>query len=92
MSASKSSKCRACGEPLVWAVSQKGRMMPVEKEPHPEGTVQLTERNGSWYAKILKADEARTFQGPLYRSHFSSCPKADQFRRRRQPPAQLPLP
>lgn len=81
MTASKSSRCRGCNAEMIWTVTEGGRTMPVDKEPHPEGTIRLREHNGTYFSKVLKADEARTHQGPLYRSHFATCENANRFRR-----------
>lgn len=73
------SKCRSCGERVVWAETVNGRRMPVDAEPSPMGNVTLEPRhNGPPIAHVASEPVAG---GRL--SHFASCKNADSFRRKR---------
>lgn len=58
--------CRSCGQPIVWAVTERGRRMPLSK---------ATER------RAFIVDEHEIARSVItYDSHFSDCPNADQHR------------
>lgn len=62
--------CRSCGQRIVWVETERGRRMPVDAEPVP-GHFVITHgpRNGAVATQV-----------PVYVSHFSTCPNADQHR------------
>lgn len=73
--------CRSCGAAILWATSPTGKRIPLDANPHPDGTVQLD----AAVARVLKDAElhyARSVAvGPtLYLSHFATCPDAKQWR------------
>jgi hypothetical protein len=81
-----SSRCTSCGTNIIWATTAAtGKVMPVDVEPHPDGNVLLTERVGrSPLAEVVAPGQDSLIAGePLRRSHFSTCPQADQHRRAR---------
>ena len=83
-----SSVCRGCGAEIVFVKTEAGKFMPcnVKMVPYWErsgaaGKVVL-QRNG----KVISCD----FEGPRdeltgfgYISHFSTCPKAKGFRKKK---------
>ena len=69
------SKCRSCGAPIEWAVTDAGKMIPLDADPVPEGNL------------VVEAGKsrARTVDDPgvvFWRTHFATCPNADEHRRR----------
>lgn len=74
--------CRSCGALILWVVmASTNRRMPLDAEPHTDGTIELQD---DVTAGVLKGDvlaEARAAGVPLYRSHFASCPNAAQHRK-----------
>ena len=89
--------CRACREPLAFAITAKGRRMPLDIQP-----VDLRETAGSGLEgerplrglQVVESEERAlaTRQATLedlqagralYRSHFATCPAASAFRRGR---------
>lgn len=75
-------KCKSCPALVIWAVTERGKRMPVDPDPAPGGNVLLTEQYGQLTAVVVPAHRAfgRT---DLRMSHFVTCPNADQHRRRR---------
>lgn len=70
--------CRSCGRMIIWAESVRGKAMPVDAEPHPDGgTITLTPQPGSSPVATVGA----AMLG-LRRSHFSTCPDATAWRGR----------
>ena len=37
-------KCKSCPAQVIWAVTERGKAMPVDAEPGPGGNVQLVEQ------------------------------------------------
>jgi hypothetical protein len=76
------SRCRSCQAEIVWAVTDTGKRMPLDAEPvsaahRPSGLFVLDEGGEHPLAFTLAAGQ------PLYRSHFATCPNADQHRKPR---------
>lgn len=72
--------CRACGAPILWVKSVKGRTMPLNVAPVEDGNVTLDKDGVATVhppGTMFYEDEVR------YTSHFSTCPNADEFRTRR---------
>lgn len=73
--------CRSkrCASEIVWAITERGRKMPVDVAPSPEGTVELfVDRGGDLQCRVrrqsvLPGTELRT-------SHFATCAEADRYR------------
>jgi hypothetical protein len=68
------SRCRSCDAEIIWAVTPKGKRIPLDAEPaeRPAGLFRLEGENA-----ISVAGE------PVYLSHFVTCPNAAQHRRPR---------
>jgi hypothetical protein len=78
------SRCRSCQAPILWARTERTKAMPVDAEPYtgddPRGLFVLRRPNGM--APLAIAVPFGAFPGePLYRSHFATCPHADEHRR-----------
>lgn len=59
--------------------------MPLDAEPHPEGNITLGYIGGEEVAIVVTGAERAAVQidgRELYRSHFATCPNADQHRTR----------
>ncbi|MET9303213.1 hypothetical protein ABZX66_28220 [Micromonospora aurantiaca] len=74
-------KCRTCPATVIWAVTERGKTMPVDAEPTAGGNVQLVEQYGQLTAVVVPAKRAFG-RKDLRTSHFVTCPQADQWRRR----------
>jgi hypothetical protein len=80
------SQCRSCDADIIWVVTEKGKKMPLDAEPHPEGTFrkERVDANGDRIVHFVtegieRADNNR----PLYQSHFATCPERDHHRKPR---------
>jgi hypothetical protein len=67
------SACRSCGAAIVWATTENGKPIPLDREPI-RGLFHLDRRPGETFA-IGAAP-------PAYVSHFATCPNADAHRKR----------
>ena len=72
------SQCRSCGAPIRWLTTLRGKMIPIDLEPVPTGNVII---EGTGRARVIGSGVPS--DGPLYQSHFVSCPNAVQHRRPR---------
>lgn len=61
--------CRSCGAEIVWAITKSGKRMPLDADP-VTGLGVFVFDNG--YA---------VDPPPLRRSHFATCPNADEHRK-----------
>lgn len=79
--------CRSCNAPILWAITPKGRRMPLDPEPTPEGNLRLTPipDRTPLVGKPLTGEDLEAAQAsgePLHTSHFATCPDARQHRHR----------
>ena len=83
------SKCRGCGAEINWIRMRGGRLMPVNPEPvyivDNAGPVIVVTDDGC-IANGIPCQSGRVPPGKRagHVSHFSTCPQAGQFRRRRK--------
>lgn len=74
------SKCRSCKQPILFALTRKGRRIPLDPDPVENGNIRLTEVEGR-KLPLARVVDGTENPGPRYRTHFASCPDADRFRR-----------
>ena len=72
--------CRDCSANLSWARTTKGFRLPLDLEPVENGNIWLDEDG---VAHVLTKGETPP-AGPLYVSHFATCPDAAKARRSRR--------
>ncbi len=77
--------CESCQAAVVWAVTTKGKRIPVDPTPAAAGNIRLTtdtppvaEVVGS-AIDLLNPDD----DGTRYTSHFATCPHAGVHRKGR---------
>lgn len=67
--------CRSCGAPIVFAETVKGRRMPLDRTPDPDGTIWMLDG-------IARTDQAPSgYPGPFFTTHFVTCPDAKKWRK-----------
>jgi hypothetical protein len=79
-------ECSACGAPLWWTLTPRGNRGPIDAEPSSDGTVLVLQPRGldALLAVMLSGDtliKARNAGVPLHKSHFATCPNADEFKK-----------
>ncbi len=79
----KTEQCRSCGEPIIFCVTEKGRHMPVDAKPDPQGTLKLTAGAQGALCTVVKPEWLRFGRKDLHLSHFVRCPDSKRWRRRR---------
>lgn len=78
--------CKACGAQIVWAKTEKGKLIPLDFDIVPYKPVKGgKERIFTMDGKIVAAEYADgqkdAQQGRV--PHWATCPKADQFRKKK---------
>lgn len=71
--------CKSCGAPIRWARSVNDKPILLDAEPHEQGNLELSGGVARYVTPDLNAIETR------YRSHFATCPNADEHRKPRKP-------
>ena len=74
--------CKSCGRPIIFALTAKGRRMPLDADPVAGGNVLVTQDGDDLHAAVVDP-VSQPVTRLLYRSHFVSCPNAAQHRRAR---------
>ena len=75
------STCRSCDAPIIWAITSKGRRMPVDAEPRPDGNVELIDSGGMMPQTVVHAQPPLAAENPLHTPHHMTCPQAHEWRR-----------
>lgn len=86
-------KCRSCEAEIIWATTAKGKAMPVDAEPCPDGNVGLqpnADPREPPHAHMLTANAHRHMPDGMHpagftrhKSHFATCEFAAQHRKAR---------
>ena len=82
---SRTTTCRGCGKPIAFIKSANGKSIPVDPEPicfmPEEGLDKFVLMDGTVQRGRALEEADKTAIG--YRSHFATCPAADDFRRKK---------
>jgi len=77
------SECRFCRAPILWVWTERGKAMPLDRDPYegddPRGLFVIRTEPGKVLAIATTPDAFP--DEPHYRSHFSSCPNAAGHRK-----------
>lgn len=74
--------CRAkhCNTEIVWAITERGRRMPVDVAPSEDGTVELFLEGTEIHCRVIRQQALTDVD--LRASHFQTCAEASSFRGR----------
>lgn len=72
--------CRSCGAPVIWTVTERGKRMPVDADPDPQGNIRLEQSTGDAPLTAVYTREW-TAGAELYVSHFATCDQPKKWRR-----------
>lgn len=77
--------CRSCSAPIIWATTDRGVSMPIDRDPVAGGNVQLAPnaaRAGQWRATVIppRLTFGRT---DLHMPHHATCPHGRAWKRKR---------
>ena len=84
-------RCASCGEEIIWTRTKNGKAMPVNLRPVDDGTILLKHmvQGEPPDAHCVGKDErgflekqSRNQPLRLFKSHFSTCPDSEKWRKR----------
>lgn len=80
-------KCRSCGAKIIWAVTEKGRRMPIDPQPVGRGNIQLRQQPPLPPLAVYLGQDTIAHLPPgqlerLLTSHFATCPQANKWRKK----------
>lgn len=78
------STCSTCGAPIEWARTIKaGKAIPLDSGTYANGNLEVVRRDddGTPCVRVVPIAERRELARQLRRSHFATCPQADEHRR-----------
>ena len=73
--------CKGCGKKIIWIGKMPCDPDQIIYRQEKRGNLKVVTQNGEVLSAVL-FDNPETATGIGYISHFATCPKADQFRRR----------
>lgn len=82
-----SEKCRSCGAPILWAITNRGKRIPLDAEPTFRGNMVVeaksVEQNGHMVEQLHANVVSPLFDSKQnrYMPHHASCPDAKRWRR-----------
>ena len=88
--------CASCGAAILWAITSRGKRMPLDAHPSDAGTYYVFAGTGVRFLDPLQAvaisltSDVRVGYGrrtdrPKFVSHFATCPNAAAHRKPRGP-------
>jgi len=69
-------RCRSCREPIVWARTPAGKLMPLDPTPTEQGNVEMVDGLAVVHHQPTLTDTN------LYMPHFATCPEGATWSRR----------
>jgi len=76
------SRCRSCGAHIRWAVTEKGRRIPLDLQPSSEGNIEI--RNNAFGQPRAVVTGKGDDENRKFISHFATCPNSSAHRRQRR--------
>lgn len=74
--------CSDCGGPVLRVITEGGRILELDADPHPDGNVVPVTADGRPVARVLTGDQLPA-QEPAWQRHTTTCPESPDARRRR---------
>lgn len=77
--------CRSCGAPVVWALTEAAKPMPLDKAEPTAADNLIAWQDEAGVLRVRYAHPSGLGLGPGERtatSHFATCPNANAHRRR----------
>ena len=76
-------RCRSCKAPIMWAITEKNRRIPLDPQPCADGNILLQFR-GNFLLPLATVHFAVQLDNPQrFKSHFATCPNSKQWRRQK---------
>lgn len=72
-------KAPGCGQMIRWLFTEARKRIPLDPDPHPDGTVVLVKVGHETLARVLTGAQLPA-QETAYRAHWATCPGSDAMR------------
>lgn len=76
-------KCRSCNANILWAVTTKGKRIPIDPTPVKDGNIRLIVRENNLPPLAIVVTLSENRDTDMYKSHFATCPNAQKHRNKR---------
>lgn len=82
-----SAKCRSCGAEIIWAITTRGKRIPLNAEPTMKGNMVIVDdvialEHGMSTPPLARAVSPMLEPGQVrYLPHHAVCPEANRWRR-----------
>jgi hypothetical protein len=73
--------CRSCKAPVIWAITESGKWMPLDAQSSLSGEWRLF--GDTPRAVHVPQERREELAGQLYVAHWATCPNAEDYRRPR---------
>lgn len=78
-------RCKSCGAPILWAITEAGKRMPLDYDEHEGGNVFLFKpkpgNKEPFRCRIGRQEDPTPQFTTRHFSHFATCPNASDHRR-----------
>lgn len=74
-------ECRSCGAPVTWTLTVKGKRIPLNPEPVPDGNIVPVIIDGERRARVVTEANPAPDGVQRFKSHYATCPQADEWRK-----------
>jgi len=72
-------RCRSCNQEIRWCETATGQKMPVDLMPEADGSLMILPTGR---IRVVPVEDRAACVAPLYKSHFATCPHAEQHRQK----------
>jgi hypothetical protein len=82
-------QCRSCKADIVWVKTPKGKNMPIDATPVPDGRWMLEEGDDRNPNAVHASNTHGALEGDMarYQSHFDSCPNTSRHSKSKEQPS-----
>lgn len=74
-------QCASCKADVLWVVTERGKRMPLDTKPDPQGNIVLGQDDLVEHRQVAYVRPPGTYP-IMYRSHFVTCPHAPAWRKK----------
>lgn len=87
--APRTTTCHSCGDRIIWCLTDKGRRMPVDVDPTPDGSLLLSTGRVPIATTVSRGGRGDQL---LHKAHFATCGRPPQRRTTSPAPARTTAP
>lgn len=75
--------CRSCPAEIIWAVTPRGKSIPIDAEPNPDGNVELLPPKPGTRAPVavVHGQPPLAAEHPIHMPHCATCTHPEHWRK-----------